>query len=465
MPGMRYLARALVVLVAACGQASVESGATTTSPPATAPPAVATPQNSRPVELPVVIQDCTTPQIGFAPLCEAYELVQEWHMDRPIDPESLASAALDGLQAFTTETTQQPPRTLFCAIPDPAFSGLCDELARRMGEEAIPVGEAIEAAVLAMGDTGLEQFSYYVPPELVGSYRLNGVVGGLGILLDATDAAGSKCVRITASCPLEIVFVLEENAGEKAGLEAGDRITGVDGEPVDGLGFVDTATRLAGDETGVVEIEIERNDQKLDLTIERAPLVVPTVEIDVPRSGIGYIRIPDFESDMPDLVHEGLSELMQEPIDRLVVDLRDNPGGFLHAAIDVATEFIDRGPVVETIGPEEAFEYDAREGGLATQLEIAVLVNAGTASAAEILAAALRDRRGALIIGEPTFGKDAVQIAFELNNGGEFNVAIARWLSPNGTTVAGTGILPDRSVQLLRTMTRVELADLAFSGS
>jgi carboxyl-terminal processing protease len=296
----------------------------------------------------------------------------------------------------------------------------------------------------------------------VGSYRPNGVVGGLGILLDATDAAGSKCVRITSSCPLKIVFVLEDNAGADGGLEAGDQITEVNGEPVDGLGFVDTATRLAGDETGMVEMEVVRHGEMLELTIERAPLVIPTVEIDLPRSGVGYIRIPDFEPDMPDLVRDGLIALTEDPIDRLVVDLRDNPGGFLDSAVDVATEFIEGGTVVRTVGPGEAFDYDAGVDGLATQLEIVVLVNGGTASAAEILAAALRDRRGATIIGEPTFGKDAVQIAFELNNGGEFNVAIARWLSPDGITVAGSGLVPDRTVELPPSMTRGELADLAF---
>ncbi|HEY4606406.1 MAG TPA: S41 family peptidase, partial [Acidimicrobiia bacterium] len=321
-----------------------------------------------------------------------------------------------------------------------------------------------EAALLAMGDIGLEPFSYYVPPELVGSYRANGVVGGLGILLDATDAAGSKCVRITDSCPLEIVFVLEDNPGAESGLEPGDRVTAIDGESVNGLGFVDTATRLAGDETGVVEVELLREGETIELSIAREPLVVPTVEIDIPRPGVGYIRIPDFESDISALVHDGLAEITVEPIDRLVVDLRDNPGGYVDVAIDVATEFIDGGLVVRTVGPDEEFDYEAGEGGLATQIEIAVLVNAGTASAAEILATALRDRRGAVIIGEPTFGKDAVQIAFELNNGGEFNVAIARWLSPIGTTVAGTGVLPDRVVELPSSMSRDQLAEVSFES-
>jgi carboxyl-terminal processing protease len=123
------------------------------------------------------------------------------------------------------------------------------------------------------------------------------------------------------------------------------------------------------------------------------------------------------------------------------------------------------GVVVQTVGPGEDFSYEAGEDGLATETDIAVLVNSGTASAAEILATALRDRREAKILGEGTFGKDAVQIAFGMNNGGEFNVAVARWFSPNGTSVAGTGVIPDRLVELPRSLTTGELADIAFEGA
>ena len=468
MSGMRLLFGAVLLLLAACVVGSGEGGTTirtvpigSTSAPAASIPTPTTPTTTL-AAIPVEIEDCTTPQVWFSPLCEAYDLAQEWHMDRPIDPHALATAALVGLEDFSSDVAQAAPRTLICAIPDAAFTPLCDELAERASVSSIPIGDAVEAAVTAMASTGLEQFSYYVPPELVGSYRSNGVVGGLGLLLDATDAAGSKCVRITKTCPLEIVFVLEDNPGAEAGLEPGDRITEVDGEPVDGLGFIDTATRIAGNETGAVEIDVEREDENIEFIIERAPLVVPTVEIDLPQPGTGYILIPDFESDIPELVHQGLVDLTEEPMERLVVDLRDNPGGFLDATLDVATEFITGGVVVQTIGPDEDFVYEAGVDGLAIGPEITVLVNEGTASAAEILAAALRDRRGAVIIGEPTFGKDAVQIAFEMNNGGEFNVAVARWLSPSGTTVSGTGVLPDRTIELPRSMATSELADLAF---
>lgn len=463
---MRALAGVMILLLSACVAGDGDAGTDTGSPVTTDGPTTTTPvaTTTTPEPIPVQIDDCAAPQVWFSPLCQAYELAQEWHMDRPIEPERLAEAALHGLREFSTAATEPPPRTLICAIPDHAFTPLCAELADRAALASIPIGEAVEAAVASMAGTGLEQFSYYVPPELVGSFRSNGVVGGIGVLLDATDAAGSKCVRIAVTCPLEIVFVLEDNPGAEAGLHPGDQIVEVDGVPVTGLGFVETATRLAGDETGAVEISVEREDDELEFTIERAPLVVPTVEIDLPRPGIGYLLIPDFEPDIPELVHEALVDLVDQSMDRLVVDLRDNPGGFLDATLDVATEFMTGGVVVETVGPGEDFAYEAGDGGLAAETEITVLVNEGTASAAEILAAALRDRRGATILGEPTFGKDAVQIAFDMNNGGEFNVAVARWFSPNGTSVSGTGVLPDRVVELPRSMGTAELADLAFEG-
>lgn len=426
------------------------------------PPASTTPTLAESIELPVAVQDCTTPQVGFSPLCETYDLIQQWHMDRPIDPAKLAEAALVGLDSYTTDLVEQPPRTLFCAIPDLAFTTLCDRLGERVGSSSMPVAGGVEAAVVSMASTGLEPFTYYLPPEQAGSYRANGLVGGLGVLLDARNAVGSKCVQITESCPLEVVFVLEDNPGSAAGLIAGDRIVEIDGDPVEGLGFVETATRIAGDESGSIEIELDRDGESIVLSIERAPLVVPTVEIDVPRPGVGYLRIPDFESDIPVLVSDGLTELTSQGLDRLILDLRDNPGGYIDAAVKVASEFIEQGVVVRTEGPGQDQEYLALGGGTALGPRLTVVVNGGTASAAEILATALHDRRDAEVIGEATYGKDAVQIAFELNNGGEFNVAVARWLSPSGTTVAGTGVIPDRVVEVPSTLSPTQLAELAI---
>lgn len=426
----------------------------------TGPAATTTTEVTEPVRLPVVVDDCTAPQVGFAPLCETYGLIQEWHVDRPLDPGPMAAAALEGLRGFSSEETEPLPRTLFCALPDPAFAPLCGELADRMVATGVPVAAAMEAALLAMGDRGLDPFSYYLPPDQVGSFRANGVVEGVGILLDATDAAGSRCARLAPPCPLRIVFVLEDNPGAAAGLQPGDVVLAVDGETVDGRGFVETATRMGGEARGPVELTVER-EGRLVVVVERGPIVVPTVEIDLPLPGVGYLRIPDFESDVPDLVRQGLSELVDVGARRLVLDLRDNPGGSIDAVVQVAGELMV-GPLLEASARGETVVYEARGEASAADLELAVLVNGGTASAAEILAAALHDQREAVLIGEASFGKDVLQIPFELDNGGELHVAVARWRSPAGITVAGAGLLPDRATHLPADMSTDELASVAF---
>ena len=234
------------------------------------------------------------------------------------------------------------PRTLQCVAPSTEFEEFCIALAERVLESEIAIAPAVEAAVSAMADIGLDPFSYYVPPEQVGSFRQNGIVGGVGLLLDATDAVGSKCARISETCPLEIVFVVEDNPGAEAGLLAGDVVVAVDGEPTSGQGFAATAGVIAADETGQVEITVLRDGETLVFVIERSELTVPTVIVDLPVSDVGYLRIPDFEDDIPGLVEDALLSLADFSPRTIVIDLRDNPGGFIDADIDVASMFHQR---------------------------------------------------------------------------------------------------------------------------
>jgi carboxyl-terminal processing protease len=216
----------------------------------------------------------------------------------------------------------------------------------------------------------------------------------------------------------------------------------------------------------MVEITVERDDDTIRVfEIERDELTVPTVEIDVPAPGVGLIRIPDFEQDIPDLVREGLAELIDSGITTLVVDLRDNPGGYIDASVLVMSEFIEEGVVLKTSAPDEDADVTALGDGVATEVRLIVLVNGGTASAAEITATALRDRRGAVIVGEPTFGKNAVQIPFELRNGGELYIAVARWTSPDGESVAEGGIIPDHVLSLPADLTPEDLVTLSLEAA
>lgn len=450
------------LVLAACAAPEIVNSTTSTPAPPVQPEAATT--TTMPA-LQIEVQDCSAPQVTFSILCETVRLIEGWYVDRPADTEELVEAALSGLGAYQTSETEEPPRVLFCAVPNEAFILLCDALAVRIETESIPIGPAIEAAVASMVDTSLGPFTYYVPPDQTGSFRSNGVVGGVGILLDATDAVGSKCARITETCDLRIVFVLEDNPGFDAGLLTDDVIISIDGEPVDGLGFVEATSLIAGDETGVVGLTVQRNGAEHEYSITRSELVVPTVEVEVTVPGVGYMRIPDFEDDIPALVLEGFELFGDELLRTIVIDLRDNPGGYVDSAVDVLSEFVDGGTVfVETDGVDE-YEYTATEGGLGVAADLIVLVNNGTASAAEVTAASLRDTRGAVVIGQPTFGKDAVQIAFDLNNGGEFHLAVGRWLSPNRLSVAGTGLIPDVEVDLPAGMSVDEVVEAALEAA
>ena len=173
--------------------------------------------------------------------------------------------------------------------------------------------------------------------------------------------------------------------------------------------------------------------------------MVPTVEVGIPLADVAYISVPDFEADITGLVDSAIAEF-DGLAETVVVDLRDNPGGFISTVVEVADRFVDGGTVLISEGPDEFLEYPATSGGPLTSERLIVLVNGGTASAAEILAGALRDRRGATIVGTATFGKDAVQIPFTLRNGGELFIAVARWSTPNGDTAGDGGLQPDRLV-------------------
>jgi C-terminal peptidase prc len=457
---MRRLTILACLVLTAC---NAPTGTTTTTAPISIGPTVVS--TSQPPPLEYEVQNCAAPPVTFSALCEVYELTQEWHVDRPVPDQVLAEVALAALQGFSSDDHEEPPRKLICAVPTEAFYGFCAHLATMVDQFSIPIGAAVDSAVVAMADIGLDPFSYYVPPDQVGSFRENGVVGGIGVLLDARDAAGSRCVVLGPACPLGIVFVLEDNPGSDAGLMAGDEITAIDGQPVDGQGFVEITGQIAGDETGSVSITYVRNGHDFEVAIDRSEISVPTVTVDLPEPGVGYLRIPDFEDDIPELVSEALRSLSEYSPSTIVIDLRDNPGGFIDSAVAVASEFIDGGVVLNSVGPGEEIEYPATVEGLATTEALIVIVNGGTASAAEILAAALRDERAAIIVGTTTFGKDAIQIPFDLRNGGEFYVAVARWFSPNGESVRSGGLVADRELALAPGLSNKEIVRAALDAT
>ncbi|MGA7271071.1 MAG: S41 family peptidase, partial [Acidimicrobiia bacterium] len=354
-----------------------------------------------------------------------------------------------------------------CAIPEPAFETTCHSLAQRVATGGVTMAEGVEAAVASMIKLSLDPFTYYIPPELSGALSDEGVVAAVGLLVTITDPVGSACTVVQPPCRLEVALVAEDGPAHEAGLTPGMVITAIDGETVVGDGLVDIAARLDGPSGTTVTVDVETAEgDSATLTLLRGDVPIPTLDVELPRPDVGYIRIPSFQAGIPTFVHQALAQLQARSPGRIVIDLRDNPGGYVDEATSVASEFLPDGLVFRSRGRDGETDYPVQPGGLATSgVDLTVVVNSGSASAAEILAAALQERGRATVVGTHTFGKNTVQIAFRLPNDGELRVTIARWTTPEGESVAITGLEPDTQVDIPLDATAAEVVDLALGAS
>lgn len=467
---MRHLAAAVLLVATGCAGSTGPSGeATTTRPPATT--ASTSPASPETTPAPALgdsptytVGDCATPPVTFALLCDVVDLLQEHHVDHPLDMPSLAAGASVGAGSYRPAHDAAAPESFECAIPDEAFVSTCAAIADHLTAGGFPVEEAVEAAVASMVELSLDPFTYYLPPELSGALTEDGIVAAVGMLVTIVDPVGSACAVAAGTCRVEVTFAVEDGPAAEAGLEAGDVISAIGSETVDGLGLVDIAARLDGPAGSTVTVTATDDEgTSEELTVQRQQLAVPELEVAVPSPGVGYLRVPDFEADVPRWVHEALAELLATGVAEIVIDLRDNPGGLVDAATIVASEFLTDGLVLRTNGPAEVLDYPVLPGGLATSdVDLTVVVNGGSASAAEVVAGVLAERDRATIVGTPTFGKDTVQIGFPLRNDGRLRVTVARWTTPEGASVAVTGITPDVAVDIPPDATPADVVDLVI---
>jgi carboxyl-terminal processing protease len=243
------------------------------------------------------------------------------------------------------------------------------------------------------------------------------------------------------------VAPLADTPAERAGLLAGDHVLAVDGEPVDGSTMNDQITKIRGEVGTDVTLTVQRDGgEPFDLTITRAEIVIREVETRMIDGHIGYIALNGFSAPAADQFADGLQQLLDDGADQIVFDLRDNPGGYIDAAQKIASQFIDSGLIFtqESAG-DDVREWRSTGDGVATDpdLPVALLVNGGSASASEIVAAALQEHERATLIGEPTFGKNSVQVWSRLVNDGGVRITISRWFTPDHNSVAPDGVQPD----------------------
>ncbi|MGB5131007.1 MAG: S41 family peptidase [Steroidobacteraceae bacterium] len=247
-----------------------------------------------------------------------------------------------------------------------------------------------------------------------------------------------------------VISPIDESPAARAGIRAGDRIVAVDGKPVEGTALADSVAHIRGEPGTIVKLKIGRQSAPvpLDFAIERAVVSVHSVRHEMLEPGYGYLRISQFSDTTGPDFDQALEALQAQAgghLRGIVLDLRNNPGGVLDAAVEVSDAFLERGIIVTAEGraPEASFRMDAAAGDLSRGARIAVLVNEGSASAAEIVAGALHDNGRATLLGRKTFGKGSVQTVLPLTGGQALKLTTSRYFTPSGVSIHERGIEPD----------------------
>ncbi len=304
--------------------------------------------------------------------------------------------------------------------------------------EEVNVDNLVRGAINGMVQT-LDPHSSYLTPDMLKQVEVEtkGSFGGLGIEIGVKDGF------------LTVIAPIEDTPAARAGLQAGDKIVRIEKESTKNMTVMDAVKLLRGEPGTKVTITIVRESvpEPKNYTITRAIIKIKSVKSKAMEDNIGYIRLAQFQQDSHQEVNRALQEFLKQKggLKGLILDLRNNPGGLLDQAVKVADEFIDSGLIVYTDGRVEAqkTKYVAHKEGTYSGFPIVVLVNAGSASASEIVAGALQDHGRAIILGQRTFGKASVQTILPLEDGSALRLTTARYYTPNGRSIQARGIEPD----------------------
>ncbi|AJC72880.1 peptidase S41 [Pseudothermotoga hypogea DSM 11164 = NBRC 106472] len=302
------------------------------------------------------------------------------------------------------------------------------------------IDSAIDGLVKGLGD----DFSYYEGPEEVEEKQIEmeGEYGGLGI--EVTYDSEYKAVKVIAP--------MYGTPAWRAGLKPGDRIVSIDDQPVSEMQYMEAVRKLRGQPGTQVKIKVLREGVQELLTFEIVREVIRIVPvkhayIETQKGRVGYVMITRFGAKTTQEMASALDEIFEKGVQGILLDLRNNPGGYLNSAIDVASFFVDKGIIVKTrnaYGVEEVYES---KGNKYPNVPVVILVNKGSASASEIVTGALKDNNVAKIVGQTTFGKGSVQTGFPLANGGTLYLTTARYMTPSGKDIHRIGIEPDVVVE------------------
>jgi carboxyl-terminal processing protease len=298
----------------------------------------------------------------------------------------------------------------------------------------------------------LDAHSQFMVPDVYRELKVEteGHFGGLGIVISLDE-----------NKVLTVVSPIEDTPASRAGILAGDRIIEIEGESTNGLVLEEAVKMLRGPKGSEVTITVlrlhENHDkslasEKLEFTLVRDDIKIPSVKERMLDNDIAYIRLAEFNERSAQDLRRTIKKMKSQGMRSLILDLRLNPGGLLNIAVDVADIFIEKGKLIvytESRSEDQNMRFKAKQEPLIDPgTPIVILVNGGSASASEIVAGALRDWRRAVILGQNTFGKGSVQSIIPLNDGSALRLTTAEYLTPNGHSIDGVGIVPDIVVKM-----------------
>ena len=299
--------------------------------------------------------------------------------------------------------------------------------------------QLVEGAINGMLETLEDPYTFYLSPEAESTERggFEGEINGIGV--EVTEDEGN----------IVIIAPIDGSPAAEAGLQPGDILRAADDEDLTGLSVMEAAQIVRGPRGTEVTLLIEREGETFEVVVERDVIKISSVNGEILDENLAYVRLSQFGMQTDEELATLLKELMAEEPDGLILDLRRNPGGSLDTVVEVADEFLPEGQVLRqefSAGVDQ--EFDSKDGGLAEEIPMVVLIDEGSASASEVLAGAIHDNDRGILIGETSFGKGTVQTWQQLSNGGGLRMTIARWLTPDETWVNEEGISPDYRVNL-----------------
>jgi len=297
---------------------------------------------------------------------------------------------------------------------------------------------AISGMIKSVGDP----YTVFFEPKITKQFQesISGTFSGVGMEIGIRDDT------------LTVIAPLKDTPAFRAGLKSGDKILKIDETSTDDLSVEEAVRLIRGKRGSKVALEIFTPETKKSRSVEivRDKITIPAVEWEMISNNTAYLTIHTFNRNVDSEFEEMAKEILKSSAELLILDLRNNPGGLLESAVNIAGWFLDDNNVVtiEQFGDKSKNEFHAHGNGALKPLKMVVLINNGSASASEILAGALHDNRGIILIGEKTFGKGSVQQLEKFSDGSSLKVTVAKWLTPSGISISDTGIEPNIEVKI-----------------